>query len=98
MHRDRALKHITNKKILKDIVERCNFEKERAETALRLRDQEITKKLIPKILDEKLKLQMAESVNDTETLNEITWNASDNRIRQFASEWLSGLKPESDID
>lgn len=97
-HRRLALHYITNKLLLRSILKRCNDEKEKVETALRLGDPGLSKSMITTVRNEELKLRMAESVHDLGTLSEISGNANDRRVRQFAHEWISGLKPDSDID
>lgn len=98
LHRNIALKNITSKTILRNIVEQCTSEKEKVEAALRIGNQEIIRLLMPVINNEELRLRMAESVNDVKAITALSRNASDSRIRQLASEWVSGLAPESDID
>jgi hypothetical protein len=98
LHRDIALNYITKKDILRELVTRCIFEKDKVEAALRLRDHDVIKKIIPEIENEELKLRLAETINDLKVIAEISRKANDSRIRQLAGEWVSGFKPESDID
>jgi hypothetical protein len=98
LHHEIALNYITNKKALRNIIENSKIEREKVETALRLGDQHISKKLVPEIQDEELQLRMAQSVNDRGILSKMSGKATNQRVRQMAGEWISELDPESDSD
>lgn len=98
LNRDIALNYITDKPTLEKIVKLSTMEKEKVNTAIRLGNRSLTKKMIAGIEDEELRFRMAQSVNDLNVLYEISSSATDSRLRQLADDWLFGLKPDSDID
>ena len=98
LHRDVALKHITSKKHLRNIIDESPREEEKVKAAIRLGDKEVCKALVTEVKNEDLLLNMARSINDSELFAEISHNTSDSRIREIAENWLEDYKTGVGID